>query len=169
LSGDEVSIGRGKEMTTGFDELLERNRQQFDGLFGGGRSRRTESGGVPPAIATSTASAASMATALDAATSPTVRALDARFDDGWQYEIMERRAEGNDVVVLCRLSIPAQGITVTSRGRAPRGSGDRIVGRVGDIPFSAGIGDASPGDADSTAWRTAADNALANCLNQIAK
>lgn len=77
--------------------------------------------------------------------------------------------DGDDVVVQCRLSIPAQGVVVTASGRASYAMGRRIEGRVGDIPFSTDIGDASSADADNAAWQAAAESALANCLSQIGR
>lgn len=152
-------------MTNGFDELLQRSRQQFDGLFGGAGTGRTE-GSDALSVAGPVAAPAGP---LDPVSSPATHTLNQRFGDDWHYEILDQSMDGEDVVVQCRLSIPGQGVAVTASGRASYAMGRRIEGRVGDIPFSTDIGDASSADADNAAWQAAAERALAGCLSQIGR
>ena len=164
LNGGDMSNGRGTGLTSAFDDLLARNRQQFDGLIGGTRSRPRRADSAAPPAGPAAAGGASIV--LDASTSPTARILDARFGDGWRYEILERRDDGDVAVVSCRLVVAASGASVAGHGRAPHGSGNRVEGRIGEMPFSAGTAAADDNTLQS-AWQAAAEQALAACLVQI--
>ncbi len=160
LNGGGMSNGRETGLTSAFDELLARNRQQFDGLFGGAGSQPRRAKSITRPAATDPTFIV-----LDALTSPTARALDTRFEDGWHYEILEQRDAGDEVVVTCRLAVPELGTTVIGHGRASRGAGDRVEGRLGDIPFSAGA--ATDNTTPRSALQAAAEMALADCRAQI--
>ena len=166
-----------------FDELLARNRKElderltspsspmassaFDALLGRARTTTVQ----PPAAAASTRGEK---TAADAPPE-SVRFLNARFGEmGWTYEVLDRRREEDEVIVLCRLSVPDKNISKTQFGRAslrPAPARHRIQGTADGIPFiiedeSAHSGHSASISAERTeahAYRDAVDDALARC------
>ena len=105
------------------------------------------------------------------APSDPVQILDERYGDSWRHEVVERRRDGEDMVVSCRLTIAAHGIDLTRSGRARIGrksARSEIIGSADGIPFSFRSEDASGADgaADDAVERAVAD-ALAKCVTAI--
>jgi len=111
---------RRSQLSSAFDDLLERNWQQFDSLQGG-RGRRREG---------------------DAAASG-----DAARDGGWRHEIIDRQREGDEAVVTCRLIVDDTGAEIVQQGRAPLGAAGRRAGNSGGIAFSIGVSDGDEAEA----------------------
>lgn len=114
---DERSGAGSGGFASAFDKLLEQNRQQFDRILHGpaGSSRSgaatPAAGGLPPRRRFGP---------LDPESSPAMRALDDRFGtDGWRYEVSERRRVGDEMIVLCRLTLPARNAVRAQFGTAP--------------------------------------------------
>ena len=145
--------GDDRGFASAFDALLERNRQQLDELMVAPSPRPAPGAGGRPAAASATRAGGAVASRprlgpLDPAESPGMRALDERFGaDGWRYEVAERRRDGDELIVLCRLSLPASRITKAQFGVA------RVDGR--------GI------VAEEAAVREAVETALTNCIKLL--
>ncbi len=139
-----MSPNRRSEFASPFDAMLAETRAQFNALYGGGA----------PAAAPVPVEAASAASGSEAE-------LNARYGTGWRHEITERRREGDEAVVLCRLTIPQMGIVKAQFARAPIGGGSNVAGHAGGVAFRAG----GAGDGDeAAAFAAAAEAALAKCL-----
>ena len=103
--------------------------------------------------------------------SEAVRRLNERFGDGWDYEIRERRREGDEMIVLCRVTVPEKELSKEQFGRARlrrAGETETIAGRANGIPFSMPLLRAKPPGAaanpEEEAFKEAAQNALARCV-----
>ena len=128
--------------SSAFDELLERNRRELDALSGGSGGRA-----FSPTSRTFTSSSTSSATVATrdvaqgvstrATTSPPVarspaeRVLDEKLGADWRYEVLDRTREGGEMIVRCRVTAPARGVSRTWHGSAPL-SGARRRSRIGD-------------------------------------
>ena len=110
MASDRRSSSSSTSAASSFDEMLERNRRELDGMYGG--IAWTGAREAPPPGAASPARAAS-------AERPVVRKLNQRFGDKWRYEITERRRDGDEVIVLCRLTLPERNVTKAQFGLAP--------------------------------------------------
>ena len=117
----------------------------------------------------------SAATAAPAPTeTPAVRRLNERFGVRWRYDITERKRDGDEVIVLCRLTLDDGSATRTQFGRARigGGGGGTIHGSVDGIAFTtnsagaapAGISDAG---AEEAAYLEAVEAALAKCAEMV--
>ena len=169
--------------SSAFDELLERSRRELDALSGGSGApalsptSRVSSGSSAGTPATATRSVARGVTtrapaAPPAERSPAERALDEKLGPGWRYEILDRAREGGELIVRCRVTAPARGVSRTWHGSAPlsgaRGGGaSGMTGTAGNVRFSLG------GNADAPTYdpiraereieRQAIESALAAC------
>ena len=129
--------------SSAFDELLERSRRELDALSGGSGAPaldptpRTPSspnvGSSAAATRRVTQSASTRAPApAPASRSPAERALDDKLGTGWRFEVLERNREGDELVVRCRVTAPARGVSRTWYGSAPI-SGDGRRGASGVV------------------------------------
>ena len=176
-----MATNRGSGPTSRFDEMLEENRRQLEDLY-----RGTGAGSAPepappkdapatPSLASAPGSEASPpAPHAPAAPSDSVRFLNDRYGDGWRYEITERRREGDEVIVLCKLIIGDHNITKSHFGRARvgrPGAHREIRGSADGITFALrsenGVRAASGVDAEEAAFREAVDSALARCASML--
>jgi len=131
-----------------FDELLAGNRKALDDHLTSPSSPTPSSafdallGRTRTATAQHPASGASVKVEQFPAVAPaeSTRFLNARFGElGWTYEILERRREEDEVIVLCRLSVPDRNISKTQFGRAsllPAPANPEIQGTADGIHFS---------------------------------
>ena len=164
--------------TSPFDDLLAKNRRELDALYEGtGPSRpgRLSSGSAPrePAPTTSAPARAAEgapgesirpASAETPAASPTERLLDERYGDGWRFEVMSRRRERDEVIVVGSLRLPGAGGVRTQFGSARITAGGGTAGSAGGVAFSfGGAGGESPLAAEEAAFERAREDALANC------
>lgn len=174
----------GSKYSAPFDDMLADSRERFDDLFRGGavddRRKRVEqrlpspapkTEETPPPHPAAVSSGRADAGAFNAGSSEAARALDARFGDRWRYEIADRRREGDEVVVWGRLTVEDQGVDVTRRARARicwPAEGGVIKGSADGADFSLRQDNSVPtepdGDPEESAFREAAEAALAICL-----
>ena len=94
------------------------------------------------------------------------RFLDDRYGEGWRCEVSERRREGDEVLVLCKLVIPERDILRSQFGRARIGGGEApLRGSSAGTAFTLG-GDAPAlrGDGIEAAYRRAEADGLVKCV-----
>ncbi len=126
-----MTDGRDSEFSSPFDALLDQNRKRLEQLYGGPDDDRHR-----PAATSAVSTAAPVRPARPAARAPSdpKAILDERFGARWRHEVVERRRDGADMAVRCRLTVAAEGIDVTRSGRARIEQtsvrpGDRRLGR----------------------------------------
>lgn len=161
-----------------FDEMLAKNRKQFDALYGGstGETDRESAPTPPPAPPARGQPAGRVGTAsrtpdrLGIAPSDAERFLTDRYGDGWRHEITDQRREGDEVVVLCKLQIDDGTIVKSQFGRAQISSTGLAVetkGTAAGVAFLARPPDAGSvdiaADPEAAAYRAAEQAALAKC------
>ena len=180
-----MSSDRLTGFSSAFDDLLERSRRELDALSGGSGApalspaRRTS---PSPSANSSAAAARSVSSRAPAppspSRSPAERALDEKLGAGWRYEVLDRTREGGELVVRCRVTAPAGGVSRTWHGSAPlsgaeRGSASGMTGTAGNVRFSLGAGAAAsarkhdPIRAEREAERQAIESALAACARLL--
>ena len=176
--------------SSAFDELLERSRRELDALSGGSGAptlsptSRTSTG-PPTASSAPVASSASQGVSVrptqafessPASRSPAQRTLDDRLGPGWRYEVLDRTREDGELVVRCRVTAPARGVSRTWHGSAPlSGAGGGGVsgtsGTAGSLRFTLGGGSAASADdpirAEREAERQAIESALTACARLL--
>ena len=175
-----MSSDRLRGFSSAFDELLERSRRELDALSGGSGSPATTP--APRATARSPATAPagtrteSTSAPPSASRSPAERALDEKLGPGWRYEVLDRTREGGEMVVRCRVTAPARGVSRTWHGSAPlpgadRGGASRMKGTAGNVSFTLGGGSGTGADdpirAEREAEREAVEAALAACARLL--
>ena len=169
--------------SSAFDELLERSRRELDALSGGsGASALSPASRTSPSSsATSTAAIARgvstrAQTSPPAERSPAEHALDDKLGAGWRYEVLDRTREDNELVVRCRVTAPARGVSRTWHGSAPlsgggRGGASEVAGTAGNVRFSLGAETGGePRDPirdEREAERQAIESALAACARLL--
>jgi hypothetical protein len=94
----------------------------------------------------------------------------------WRYEVLDRTREGNELVVRCRVTAPARGVSRTWHGSAPLSSAGRggvsgTSGTAGSLRFTLGGGSAASADdpirAEREAERQAIESALTACARLL--
>jgi hypothetical protein len=128
-----------------FDTMLDDARRELDALAGTQQRPASRVSGKPADL------------------SEPERFLNDRYGNGWQVEIAERRSEGDEVVVLCRLTVPEHDITRAQFGRARIGAAEPLGGSSDGVTFSLGKTDAGTGE-ESSAYAAAERDALAKCV-----
>ncbi len=147
--------GRGSGLSSPFDDMLEQTRKQFEELSGGApveepipeRRRPTSRRWTDP-----------------------VRFLDGRYGDGWRYEVTDRRQDGDQAVVRCKLVIADRDITRTGIGRARidrTGPAVEISGRADGVAFTARAEATAPEISLQAAFDTALTDALSKCAELL--
>ncbi len=159
------------EFSSPFDAMLDQDRKRLDQLYRGPEGDRDST------VATSRSMPIEPRRRRPAAARPTrppsnpARALDEKFGDGWSHEIVERRRDGEDMVVRCRLTVADHGIELTRSGRARidlKSERAQIVGSADGIPFSFRSEDVPGADvAEEEAIARAVAEALAKCVTEI--
>ena len=104
--------------------------------------------------------------------SEAARRLNERFGEGWSYQVTERRREGDELIVLCRVDIPGKDISKTQFGSAKvlkPGERFTLQGTVDGVPIAIAIGRGAPvnRDPEESAFRRAVDVALAKCADLL--
>ncbi len=152
-----MAESRRPEPTSVFDDMLALSKKRFDDLYVRGQART---------------SASFAAARLPAAPPPArlgpdsavVRRLRERFGDDWRYEIAEQQRDGDEAIVLCKLTFGKDGAVRTQFGRA-RISSAPLSGASGGVRFKLDAADPKPDEDD--AFRRATEAALSNCLDLI--
>ena len=185
-----MSSNRLTGFSSAFDEMLERSRRELDALSSGSgvpalaptpRSSSSHSAGSSKVASQATAQAVSARANRASASSsesrsPAERALDDKLGPGWRHEVLDRTREGGEMVVRCRVTAPARGVSRTWHGSAPlSGAGlagtSGVSGTAGNVRFSLGGGSggsaADPIRAEREAERQAIESALAACARLL--
>jgi hypothetical protein len=149
-----------------FDGMLTRAKKQLDDLYRGSR------GGGPAKTAADifggeNAVAAGSRPTLSADfedRSSAARRLRDRFGSDWHYEIKERHRDGDEAIVLGKLTFGKEGAIRTQFGRAKM-PGAAVAGASSGVQFRIGEGGGARDEQD--AFRRAAEAALASCVALI--
>jgi hypothetical protein len=154
------------QLSSAFDDLLAQGRKRLDDLYRGGQPPTGKRiGSARPLgnreIATREPSGASIEPGAD---SPAARLLDQRFGHEWHFQIAEHARDGDDVVVLGKLTFGKDNALRTQSGRA-RISTSPVAGTSGGVRFEVG-GFATEQD-ERDAFRRAAEAAAMNCIDLI--
>ncbi len=165
-----MSGQRPNGLSTVFEEMLERNRQELATLAGARPSPALRRGGEPPTDAAPAAGARPGALLPGA---DTARRLARRYGDGWRFEVVERRREGDEAVVVGKLHVPARNLAQLQTGRARvhcGGEAGEVRGTVDGVLFAARLDAPHPvpvgADAEDAAFRRAAETAAAKFTRQ---
>ncbi|MEE8433629.1 MAG: hypothetical protein V3S64_02465 [bacterium] len=182
--------------SSAFDALMERTRQRFEdhsaGTFnrvpdraaGSATLRAVPSATVPPSPPASVVSPpkppeiSTRASSIEAPPKPkrrkseAARRLNERFGEGWSYQVTERRREGDELIVLCRVDIPDKDISKTQFGSAKvlkPGERFTLQGTTDGVPFGIAVGRGAPvtRNPEESAFRRAVDVALAKCAELL--
>ncbi len=197
--------------SSAFDEMLERSRHELDALSGGSdapalsptprtasqvssrtslptppRTSSKPPGSRPSAADRNVSAGGASASSPAASRSPAERALDMKLGADWRYEILERTREGGDLVVRCRVTAPARGVSRTWYGSAPVSGAGRgasnfgrgasgMRGKAGNVSFTlgarvgtgAGVGANNSARSEREAERQAVESALAACARLL--
>ncbi len=163
--------GNDSEFSSPFDTMLDQDRRRLDQLYqgpAGDRYSPPTRSKSPPSVPSRPRPAAGRSVGPP---SDPAQILDEMYGDSWRHEVVERRRDGEDMVVSCRLTIAAHGIDLTRSGRARIGRNSarsEITGSADGIPFSFRSEDATGADgaADDAVERAVAE-ALAKCVTAI--
>jgi hypothetical protein len=126
-----------------FDDLLVQGRKGLDALSRGGPATAAPIVRPDP-------------------DSPVTRLLNERFGNDWRYEVTERRRDGDEAIVLCKLFLGKEGALRSQFGRAKISEGP-IAGAVGGVRFKIVSAGAEQGERD--AFRRATEAALMYCAD----
>jgi hypothetical protein len=145
--------------------MLAQTKKRFDDLY-----RGQPQTGEPAAPATTfisrgpTTTRAPVAAPKLGVDSPAARRLNERFGSDWRYEVAEETRDGDEAIVLGRLTFGRDNAVRTQFGRA-RISGNPVTAASGGVRFKIG-GSGSEAD-ERDAFRRAAEAALMNCVDLI--
>jgi|SRR5579872_2872902 len=151
-----------------FDGMLTQSKKQFEALYRRPQDSVGSFGRTPAAIfgeekfVPAVARSASSSDVAD--DSPAARRLRERFGNDWHYEIKERHRDGDEAIVLGKLTFGNGGAVRTQFGRAQI-PGGAVAGASSGVQFRIGEGSGARDEQD--AFRRAAEAALANCLDLI--
>ena len=185
-----MSSNRLSGFSSAFDDLLERSRRELDALSSGSGAPALSPTSRPsprPSAASSAAVAPGAAQGVSArptrasgshpgSRSIAERALDDKLGSGWSYEVLDRTRDGGELVVRCRVTAPARGVSRTWHGSAPlSGAGPSgasgASGTAGNLRFTLGSGSEASADdpirAEREAERRAVESALAACARLL--
>lgn len=162
-----MSTREGKSSATSpFDDLLKQSRESFETLAGSPgpaskSSRKSSSDFQPPSDKLSQLHEPSNVRQF----------LDGRYGDRWRHEILERKRERDQIIVLCKLIIEDEDISKSQFGKATieRRSGGvaQRAGKVNGIPFSFTPSEADNDDGEAAAFRRATESALEKCAESL--
>jgi hypothetical protein len=152
-------------LSSAFDDMLAQTKKRFDDLYRGGEPQAAAPVARAKSFAGREAAARkpSAAAELDLDSFP-VRRLNERFGSDWRYRITERKRDGDEVIVLGKLTFGKDNAVRTQFGRA-RISGSPVAAASGGVRFKIG-GSGTEQDVDQ-AFRRAAEAALTNCVDLI--
>ena len=96
--------------------------------------------------------------------SAAARWLNEHFGGNWRYEISAQKREGDEAIVLGKLTFGRENAIRTQFGRA-KISGDAVAASSGGLRFK--VGGAGSEQDEREAFRRAAEAALSNCVDLI--
>ena len=148
-----MSSGSTRGLLDSFDALIEGNRQQMDELYG-------QSDATPPRSVSQAAEVREDPIRFEDLDRQSIVEgqsavwLNQNFPDAWRYEIRDRRRQGNEVVVLCRLDLLGHKIHKAQFGSAM-------------IPATENGEYRNVREAESAAYEYAVDDALRQCIQYL--
>ena len=163
-------------LSSAFDDMLEKNWRELDDMYaapssGGKRDTYRRSEAHAPTFPSSDFSMP--AADSGASSQPSiVNQLNERFGGTWRYDVTERHRDGEEVVVLCKLSLPDQRVTKAQFGIArigEAGAGSNVQGSTGGVSFSLGTSGSAAltGDTENAAYDRAIEDALGKCAAML--
>jgi hypothetical protein len=152
------------ELSSAFDGMLAQTKKRFDDLYRGGEPRTAEAAAPARARVARGATAAPAASPKLDADSPAARRLNERFGSDWRYEVAEQTRDGDEAIVLGKLTFGRDIAVRTQFGRA-RISGNPVAATSGGVRFK--IGGSGTEQDERDAFRRAAEAALMNCVDLI--
>jgi hypothetical protein len=148
-----VNSGSTRGLLDSFDTLIAGNRQQMDELY-------DQSNATSPRSVSQTAKVGTEATLFENLDSQSIDEgqsaawLNHNFPDAWRCEVRDRRRQGNEVVVLCRLDLLGYKIHKAQFGSAM-------------IPAAENGKYRNEREAESAAYEAAVDDALRQCIQYL--
>jgi hypothetical protein len=154
------------ELSSAFDDMLARSKKHFDDLYRGTRQPSVEAAVSAPSSVDrqTTAQRPRPSSATINADSPAARRLTERFGNAWRYDIAEQSRDGDEAIVLGRLTFGRDNAVRTQFGRA-RISSHAVSAASGGVRFK--VGGAGTEQDERDAFARAAEAALMNCLDLI--
>jgi hypothetical protein len=175
-----MSKGPGDTRSSPFDRMLDANRKQFDALL---TRRATAPRAEPraeaprpaapvsptPASALPAQSSSSGGEPFDARATDIGRTLSSRFGKDWRFAIVDKRRDGEDVVVWARLTAGDHDKTRRGRARIKRQSKPAAVsGSAAGADFVLRADAGAPAE-QAAAEAAATDEAARQALSACAK
>jgi len=181
-------------LSSAFDELLAKSRREWDALApaAGLAAPRTvpapggdsplvpdaaRNVGIPShgakdgAVLRRTGEYASAVRVWDLLKSEAAAFLFNRFGAEWQVEVAERRRDGDEFVVLVKLTVPGKNLIKSQfgRGRIPAAAPEpSIKGSAGGVEFSLGEAAGRPAQSpEERGYRRAIEDGLAKCVELL--
>ncbi len=152
---------RGFEPSSAFDEMLSRNRQRLDQLY---RSPRLGMTGDVAAPAPAATLPAALPPGFNPELSVTARRLTERFGAAWRFEILSRQRDGDEAIVLGKLTLAKDGMMRMQFGRA-KIPGGPVSGSSAGHRFA--LSGAATAMDEERGFRRATEAALKNCADQL--
>jgi hypothetical protein len=156
------------QLSSVFDDMLAKSKRNFDDLYRGGLTR---TGGSPaqakPLAARTTTAARRAGGSLPSKVDPdsaATRWLNEHFGGNWRFETSAQKREGDEAIVLGKLTFGGENAIRTQFGRA-KITGDVVAASSGGVRFK--VGGAGSEQDEREAFRRAAVAALSNCVDLI--
>jgi hypothetical protein len=152
------------ELSSAFDDMLTKSRDSFAELYRhGGMPGIGTMATMTPAVVGVRLHTGSPAIEIDPGCEP-ARRLNERFGHDWRYQITEQRRDGDEAIVLCKLTFGKEAAVRAQFGRAKIGRSP-VIGTGDGVRFSLDAGGGAQDEHE--AFRRAAEAALMNCLELI--
>jgi hypothetical protein len=156
-----MTTGRSK-LVSAFDDMLDASRSRFNALDRNlGARPHGDAGASSRVTRTPSTSPEPTSTTTPRSIPPGRMRLQARFGDRWRHDVMERRLEGNEAIVLCKVTVDDQ-VVQTQFGRAAVG-GASSRSSAGGVAFSIASPATTGLDREDEAYRLAVEDALEKC------
>jgi hypothetical protein len=152
------------ELSSAFDSMVAQTKKRFADLYRGGQPRTADTAASARTSVGQGATATAAASAKLGADSPAARRLNERFGSDWRYEVAEETRDGDEAIVLGRLTFGRDNAVRTQFGRA-RISGNPVAATSGGVRFK--VGGSGTAQDERDAFRRAAEAALMNCVDLI--
>jgi len=158
------------QLSSVFDDMLAQSRQRLEDLYRGGLARPgASSAPAKPFVARTTSAPRAATDSLPGKVDPNsaaARWLNDHFGANWRYEIAVQKREGEEAIVLGKLTFGRENAIRTQFGRA-KITGEKVSASSGGLRFK--ISGASSEQDEREAFRRAAEAALSNCVDLILK
>ena len=152
------------QLSSAFDEMLAKTKTRFDDLYRGGAPRTAEPEQVAAARAVGRRTPPAGVPRAPSADSAAARLLNERFGEDWRYEIAEETRDGDEAIVLGRLTFGRDNAVRTQFGRA-KITGSSMAAASSGVRFK--VGGSGTAQDERDAFSRAAEAALMNCVDLI--